>query len=135
MTEFRKVTDQVFVAPQISVDDVARAAAQGFVLIINNRPDGEAPDQTPAAEIAAAAEASGLAYLWVPITGMPTRGQAEMVIEAVREASGPVLAYCRSGTRSINTWALGSAVTGDRSPTDLVQLGAAAGYDLHPLLG
>jgi len=60
MTLFRRVTDQVSVSPQIAVGDVAQAAAQGFVLIINNRPDGEDPAQPQGAEIAAAARAAGL---------------------------------------------------------------------------
>ena len=49
-------------------------------------------------------------------------------------AGGPVLAFCRSGTRSINTWALGEAMAG--APRDeLIAAAARAGYDLRPLLG
>ncbi len=135
MTEFRKVTDDFSVAWQIETDDIPRAAEAGFVLIVNNRPDGEAPDQTPGADIAEAAEISGLSYVWIPITGAPTRSQAEAMREAIEQAGGPVLAYCRTGTRSINTWALGQAVGGVRSPAELVRLGLGAGYDLRPLLG
>ncbi|MDB5452726.1 MAG: family phosphatase [Caulobacteraceae bacterium] len=134
MSDFRRVTDDFSVAPQIGVGDLARAAQQGFVMVINNRPDGEAPDQPSGAEIAAAAEAAGLAYVYVPIIGGPTRAQAEAVREALSEAGGPVLAFCRSGTRSINTWALGEAMSGAR-PDQLVAAGAEAGYDLRPLLG
>ena len=43
MSQFRRVTDQLSVAPQISLGDVDEAARQGFRLIINNRPDGEEP--------------------------------------------------------------------------------------------
>src|SRR4051812_17778781 len=135
MTDFRKVTDDFSVAWQIEVEDVARARAEGFVLVVNNRPDHEVPDQTDSAEIAAACEQHGLAYIWIPVVGRPSREQAEVMQDAVTEAPGPVLAFCRSGTRSINTWALGQVLAGARQPAELVQLGMSAGYDLRPLLG
>ena len=135
MTDFRKVTDDFSVAWQIAAEDVARARADGYVLVINNRPDNEAPGQAASADIAAACEEAGLAYIWIPVVGGPTRAQAEVMAEAVAEASGKVLAFCRSGTRSINTWALGQALAGARSPAELVELGMNAGYDLRPLLG
>jgi uncharacterized protein (TIGR01244 family) len=40
-----------------------------------------------------------------------------------------VLAYCRSGTRSCNLWALATAYKGGE-PDALVAKGAGAGYDL-----
>jgi len=129
MSEFRSVTDTFAVSPQISVADVAAAAAQGFTLIINNRPDGEAPGQPTAGEIGAAARAAGLAFVSVPVTGRASADQVATVRDAVSRASGKVLAYCRSGTRSINTWAEGEASAG-APVADLVRRGAAAGYDL-----
>lgn len=135
MTEFRRVTDAFSVSPQIGLDDVAAAASKGFTMIINNRPEGESPDQVPGAEIEAAARAAGLDYVAIPVVGGPNRAQAEAMYEAVQSASGPVLAYCRSGTRSINTWAAGQAMSGARTPAELVELGFGAGYDLRPLLG
>ena len=69
MSEFRRVTGQLSVSPQISVADVADAKAQGFAAIINNRPDGEAPDQPAGAEIEAAARQAGLAYAYIPVVG------------------------------------------------------------------
>ena len=132
MTDFRTVTDTFSVSPQISPADVAAAAAQGFTLIINNRPDGEAPGQPTGAQIEAAARAAGLDYLSAPVIGRPGPAQVEAVREAVVAARGKVLAYCRSGTRSICTWAMGQsgAVGRDR----LLRLGAEAGYDLTPVI-
>jgi uncharacterized protein (TIGR01244 family) len=135
MPDFRKVTDNFSVAPQIAVDDVAAAADQGFVLVINNRPDGEAPDQPSNAQMAAAAEAAGVAYVHVPVRGGPTPEQVEAVRAAIAEADGPVLAFCRSGTRSIVTWSLGQAGSGERDRGELVNLGREAGYDLSGVLG
>jgi uncharacterized protein (TIGR01244 family) len=135
MSDFRRVTDDLSVAPQISLDDVAEAARQGFRLIINNRPDGEAPGQPTSAQMEAAAKAAGLAYLHVPVVGGPTPAQVEAERAALADAPGPVLAYCRSGTRSIVTWSIGQAQSGARSRQELVGLGAAAGYDLSGVLG
>ncbi len=135
MADIRKVTDDFAVAPQISPGDLAQAAKDGFVLVINNRPDGEAPDQPASAEMEAAAKAAGLAYVHIPVRGGPTPEQVEAVAVAVQEADGPVLAFCRSGTRSIITWSLGKAISGARSRDDLIQLGADAGYDLSGVLG
>lgn len=134
MTEFRRVTDALSVAPQIQIEDLARAAEAGFRLVINNRPDGEAPDQPPSDVFAEAARSAGLEYVHIPVVGGPTRDQAQAFREAAQAAGGPVLAFCRSGTRSINTWALGEALAGAaREP--LIAAGAGAGYDLRPLLG
>jgi uncharacterized protein (TIGR01244 family) len=135
MTDFRKVTGDFSVAPQIDLSDVARAKAEGFVLVINNRPDGEAPDQPTSAEIEAAARAAGVAYVHIPVRGGPTPEQVEIERQILAEATGPTLAYCRSGTRSIVTWAIGQAMAGTRSRQDLIDLGAKAGYDLTGVLG
>lgn len=133
MTAFRPVTDDFAVAPQIAAGDLARAAAQGFRQVINNRPDGEEPGQPDSAEMEAAAAAAGLAYLHIPVRGMPTREQVEAVDGAL--AGGPTLAFCRSGTRSIMTWALAEAISGRRPRDEIVRLCAQAGYDTSGLFG
>jgi uncharacterized protein (TIGR01244 family) len=133
MTDFRTVTPAFAVSPQISLDEVAAAAAQGFTLIINNRPDGEAPGQPTSAQVEAAARAAGVQYLYAPVVGRPGPAQVEAVREAVAAAPGKVLAFCRSGTRSICAWAMGQA--GSVEHDELIRLGAAAGYDLSPVLG
>lgn len=134
MTDFRKVTDQFSVAPQIELGDIAAAAAAGFTLIINNRPDGEAPDQPTSDQMEAEAKKAGIAYRHVPVRGMPTQDQIDEEQGYIEANAGPVLAYCRSGTRSIVTWSVGQAQSGQRSPEDLKALGAAAGYDLSGVL-
>lgn len=135
MSDFRRVTDDFTTAPQISVADVAEAARQGFKTVINNRPDGEDPAQPAAAEIEAAARAAGLAYFHIPVRGGPTPDQVEQTNSILAEAEGPILAFCRSGTRSIVTWSLSQATTGARDRGELIGLGRAAGYDLSGVLG
>jgi uncharacterized protein (TIGR01244 family) len=53
----------------------------------------------------------------------------------MHEVEGPVLAFCRSGTRSIVTWSLAEATSGHRSRDELIGLGRQAGYDLTGVLG
>jgi uncharacterized protein (TIGR01244 family) len=135
MSDFRRVTDDFTTAPQISVADVAEAAALGFATIVCNRPDGEDPGQPAAAEIAAAAQAAGLAYVHIPVRGAPGPAEVEAMRQAVEASDGPVLAYCRSGTRSITTWSIGQVMSGAMTRGELVSLGRAAGYDLSGALG
>ncbi|OYU30971.1 MAG: TIGR01244 family protein [Comamonadaceae bacterium PBBC2] len=90
------------VAAQLSVAQIANAAALGFKTVINNRPDGEGgPDQPLSAAIAAAAQAQGLHYVYLPVvSGSITPEQAVAMRTALQAAPQPVLAFCRSGARS-----------------------------------
>jgi uncharacterized protein (TIGR01244 family) len=134
MTDFRRVTDTFSVSPQIEPEDLAAAARQGFTLVVNNRPDGEGPGQPSDAQMEAAARAAGLDYVHIPVVGRPGADQVGAMYDAVASANGPVLAFCRSGTRSISTWSLGQAAHG-RDRAELIKLGGEAGYDLSSLLG
>jgi uncharacterized protein (TIGR01244 family) len=127
---FRKVTDGVFASPQIGTAEVAEAAAMGVTLVINNRPEHESDDQTPGPEIEAAARAAGLDYLAIPVTHAGfSEGQVAAMAEALAKSAGPVLAYCRSGTRSTLLWALAEASRGG-DPETIAARAAGAGYDI-----
>ena len=102
-----KLDDTVAVAPQPSLEDLAEIAAAGFRGIINNRPDGEDAGQPSSAEIAAEARRLGLFYCHIPVRpGEATPDDARQFAGAMRDASGPVLAYCRSGNRARQLWQL-----------------------------
>jgi uncharacterized protein (TIGR01244 family) len=133
MSHFRDVTPHFAASPQISLDDVKIAAAEGFKAIICNRPDGEDNGQLPASDIDAACNAQGLAFTHIPVSGALTQMQIEQMAAALEATDGPVLAYCRSGTRSTNLWAMAMATQGENSEA-LVAAGAGAGYDLSGLL-
>ena len=133
MSDFRRLEEGVFASPQIEVADVAAARELGISLIINNRPEGESGDQTAGAEIESAARAAGMEYCAIPITHAGfSEPQVDAMIAALGTVQGPVLAYCRSGTRSTLLWALAQAKSG-RSPDELARLAANAGYDLGPI--
>ena len=130
---FRRIDETVSVAAQITPDDVPAIAAAGFTAIINNRPDGEEPGQPTGEDIRAAAEAAGLGYTAIPVTHAGfSHPQVIAMIDALGEAGGPVLAFCRSGTRSCNLWALAGAGLGEDAET-LSAKAANAGYDLTNL--
>lgn len=130
---FRTLTDDVLVAPQIDTDAVAEAARLGVRLIINNRPEGESPDQVPGEMIEKAARDAGIGYVAIPVTHSGfSQPQVEAMAKALEAADGPVLAYCRSGTRSTLLWSLAEA-SGGADPDELTEIAAGAGYDLTPV--
>ncbi len=133
MIDFREVTSSFWASPQIALSDIAEAKARGIALIVNNRPEGEADGQVPGAEIEAAARAAGLDYLAIPVTpGGFSENQVDALADALAQATGPVLAYCRSGTRSTLLWSLAEAQRG-RSPDEIAADAARAGYDVAPI--
>lgn len=131
---FRKLDDRILVSPQIDLDAVAEAARLGVGLIINNRPDGESPDQIEGAEIEAAARGLGMEYVAIPVTHAGfSEWQVKAMADALEKAGdAPVLAYCRSGTRSTLLWALAQSAKGQH-PAVLSEKAADAGYDLGPI--
>lgn len=130
---FRQLTETVLASPQIGLAEVAEARDLGVRLIVNNRPEGESDDQVAGSEIEAAARAAGIGYVAIPVTHAGfSENQVRAMSEALGAAEGPVLAYCRSGTRSTLLWALARASAGE-DPERLAELAAAAGYDLSPV--
>lgn len=123
-----KLTDTVGVSGQISVDLVPHIAAAGYKVLINNRPDGEEPGQPTSAEIAAAAEAAGLEYHHMPVSGLDFPGsRVDELADFFDDEDRPVYAFCRSGTRSTNLWIV------TREPGELDAAAARArsiGFDL-----
>lgn len=135
MSQFRTVTPEFSVAEQLQPVDFAAAAAAGFKTVINNRPEGEGADQPKEAEVRAAAEAAGLKFLSLPFSGLPMPAIVAETATMLEGAPGPVLAYCRTGTRSITAWAMAQALSGARSPDEIIALAAKAGYDLERARG
>ena len=129
----RNLDERTLVAGQINPDEVAGAAAEGVTLIVNNRPDGEEPDQPAHAQIEAAARAAGIGYRYIPVgsSGL-SPVQVRAMAEALEGAEGKVLAFCRSGTRSTYLWALARAQLGVDAE-ELVTRAAETGYDLTPI--
>jgi uncharacterized protein (TIGR01244 family) len=98
------LTDTFGVAPQLSPDDMAAVAAEGYKSIIINRPDYEGgPDQPTAAEVSQAAQNAGLTVAYQPVvSGGMTAEDVSQFAKLLKTLPGPVLAYCRTGTRCTN---------------------------------
>ena len=130
--DIRELTATLSVAPQITPADVAQIANAGFKTIISNRPDGEEATQPPSAEIEAAARIAGLDFIAQPVvSGAISDADVDAFTKILGGARGPVLAFCRTGTRCTMLWALSEART--QSPDSLVATAKQAGYDLTAL--
>ena len=134
MDKVARISPFFAVSQQISEQDLGVAASMGYKSVVNNRPDAESEDQPPSAALEAAAQRLGLAYRHLPVTsGKVTDADVSAFAAAMAELRGPVLAFCRTGTRSSTLWALSQA---DRLDPDAVLAATlAAGYDLEALRG
>ena len=128
----RQLDDKTLVGGQIRPEDVAGLVARGVTMIVNNRPDGEEPGQPLGAEIEEAASAAGMDYRSVPIIRGIGPADAEAMRQAIGEAKGKVLAYCRSGTRSALAWALAQSEQGLRRD-EIERRLASVGVDPTPI--
>jgi sulfide:quinone oxidoreductase len=125
----RTITSGLSVSPQITAEDVKTAKDHGFRAIICNRPDGEGMDQPNFEEIEGAAKALGLEARYLPIVaGKVMDDDAEAFGKLLEDLPGPVLAYCRTGTRSATLWSLAVAKT--KPVADILAATQAAGYDM-----
>lgn len=131
MIDAKTLAGGVSVAAQIRPEDLQGLAAT-FRTIINNRPDGEEAGQPSSADIEAEARRVGLQYAFIPITPGQLNEQAIIGFsEVLADAPTPILAFCRTGTRSTNLWALSQASL--RDPEEVLKIAADAGYDLGEL--
>lgn len=130
--DIRQITPAYHVSPQIAPDDFAALAEAGYARVICNRPDGENPPDLQSAAMAEAAQAAGIDYQVLPVTGDSMTPEVAMQHRGLcDEVEGKVLAYCRSGTRCTYLWALGHA--GDLPTDEIVGKAAEAGYDIRQI--
>ncbi|MBT3070137.1 TIGR01244 family phosphatase [Rhodomicrobium sp. Az07] len=132
--EIHKITDDLQVAGQIGPSDIPELASKGIKTIICNRPDSEAPGQPSFSEIERLAEAEGIKAIYHPIRAPNaiSDADAEIFEKEMADAEKPVLAFCRTGTRSAFLWSLSQA---GKLPAQEIALKAMrAGYDISPVL-
>ena len=127
------LTPELSVAGRLDRPDMEALARAGVRTIVNNRPDGEDPGQLPAAEARRLAESLGIAYHHIPITAATlSRADVDAFAAILRGAATPVVAHCRSGTRSTLLWAL-SRMREGADPLALVADAARHGIDIASL--
>ena len=126
------VSDAFAVSPQLRAGDMRELADAGFETVICNRPDGEEPSQPTVASMREAAEAAGLVFHHIPVSGGEFPPVAIATFAKVREeANGKVLAFCRTGTRSITLDALANIE--NETADERIERAERAGYDLSGL--
>lgn len=127
----KQVTEKLWIAPQPTAADFEEAKAKGITRIINNRPDSEEPGQPKAAESAATATELGLSYVHIPVVpGKVTTEKVRAFQKTLAEADGPVLAHCKTGTRSLTLWAIVEVLDGRMTAAEIDGLGNRMGVDL-----
>ncbi|MEM6499525.1 MAG: TIGR01244 family sulfur transferase [Pseudomonadota bacterium] len=127
--ELKTISNEFSVSPQITADDVAAIKTAGFHAIICNRPDGEEADQPSFEEIETSAKTAGIEIRYLPVqTGMINDEDVAAFGAALQDIQRPVLAYCRTGTRSATLWSLHEAKM--RPMSEILAATTAAGYDM-----
>lgn len=127
--DIKKISDRVSVSPQISPADIDELVSKGFRSLVCNRPDGEGADQPSFDEIETAAKAAGLEIRYQPVaSGLVSDDDARVFGQSLEELPGPILAYCRSGTRCATLWSLSQAKR--LEPAEILAITKSAGYDM-----
>jgi sulfide:quinone oxidoreductase len=126
----KSITPTLSVSEQVQPQEIAALAAAGIKAIICNRPDGEGADQPSFAEIEAAAKAAGMQAAYLPVvSGKIDEADAQALGLLIDRLPKPILAYCRSGTRSATLWSLSEGGRGRPLP-EIISATKAAGYDM-----
>jgi len=107
----RAIAPDVCVAPQLGPEAMAEAARAGFRAVVNNRPDfEEGPHQPTSAQIAAAAQAAGVEYRFLPVDGAyQSPSEIAAMAALLEDLPRPLLMFCRSGARSARLFQAASA--------------------------
>jgi len=127
----KQVSDKLFVSPQVTQTELVQAKAAGISAIINNRPEDEEPGQPSAASNAASAAELGLGYTHIPVAqGQYSLERVRAFQAAIAAAEGPVLAHCKTGTRSASLYAIDEVLVGRMTKDDVAALGQSIGLNL-----
>jgi len=131
--QLKQVNNEFFLSDQITQQDIEKIAEKGIKTILCNRPDGEGADQPNIIEIEQAATQLDIQVEYLPVTsGKVTDEQAQAFKQIYQNAKKPLLAFCRTGTRSITLWALSQ---GEKQNLEHTLITAKTlGYDLESVV-
>lgn len=132
MLRLAYLTPTLAVAGAMAREDFARAAAQGFVTIVNNRPDNEEVGQLTAHEETELSAKAGVRYVFLPAAKHEVLEPyfVDALEEALSTLEGPILLHCRSGLRSTIAWAAVTVRSGVPID-DVIAMARSAGHDLE----
>lgn len=129
-----RLSDTLYIAPQLDADTIRAAAEAGIRSVICNRPDGEEAGQPSFDDIRRLLAENGIAHsrhqpTLAPAIGAADAAQFQALLD---ELPAPTLAYCRTGTRSSLLWALSQAAQGRNADELTAHVAAQTGLNLQP---
>ena len=125
------VTDELWIAGQLSESDITALAGAGVKTIVNLRPDAEMTFDERSL-----VEAAGMTYVSIPVAGAAgvTVENADR-LSAVLAKSGATMVHCASANRVGGLFAIASFKGGGVSVDEAVEYGRARGLTkLEPLI-
>jgi len=130
MQDYKAITPQFSVAGILSSGDLAKFKAMGFLTLISNLPDEEVKNGFTSDKAKAEAETLGITYIHMPASGATVTDQdvVEKFANILENADKPVIAHCRSGTRSSILWSMVAART--TKPAKVIAHMEALGFEL-----
>ncbi|WP_332065682.1 TIGR01244 family sulfur transferase [Bartonella sp. CB189] len=103
----QQIEPDIFISGQINIENIASLAKAGFKTIICNRPNQEELHQPDFSTIKAAAQKYGIEAYHIPVIASHYKqSDIEAMKKILDTASLPLLAYCRSGGRSMQLYRL-----------------------------
>lgn len=128
-----QIASYLYVSSQLDERFAKRAAQYEIKTVICNRPDDEEPNQPDFETVKGWLQKYGIEHvIYMPVTmdGIDDASLAEFQ-EAVANSPAPIMAYCRSGTRSAMMWALNQTKRGVEV-NSLIKAAELANVDLTP---
>ena len=129
MHNYQAINNRFSVAGALGAADLEQAKKLGLSTIISNLPDEEVVNGFTSDNARAKAESLGLTYHHLPVTGASLNDQQniDQFRTLVSQSSSPVLAHCKSGTRSALLWGL--ATSQSKQPSRVIKTLAAAHFE------
>lgn len=112
-----QISDNLYVAPQLTQTDVSDASKLGIKAVICNRPDNEEPNQPTFSEVQQWLTSVGINQsVQQPVVASTINGNdVEQFQQLLQSLPKPVLAYCRTGTRSSLLWGFNQVKNGKKT--------------------
>lgn len=130
------ITEKLSVSPQPSIEEIKSLRDKGYKTLINNRPDHEEPSQLGTLTEQQEAKYCKLSYAFIPVkAGTITEADVRAFQHAIEKSNGPVLAHCKTGTRSISLYLIGEVLDGRMSANEAVEFGRSHGFDTNFVTG
>lgn len=130
------INEKLSVSPQPSIEEIKSLRDKGYKTLINNRSDHEEPSQLGTLTEQQEAKHCKLSYAFIPVkAGTITEGDVRAFQHAIDKSDGPVLAHCKTGTRSISLYLIGEVLDGRMSANEAVEFGRSHGFDTNFVTG